>query len=49
MGDEPVLLKAILQYAKEEHTNLDYADVIAFVKRLRDTMIEDLSKKQELL
>ena len=43
-GDEPELLKTVLQYARDPQHKLDYADVVAFLRRLRDTMLTDLAQ-----
>ncbi len=35
-GDEPQLLKRVLDYAKDPTSNLDWQDVVYFIRRIRE-------------
>lgn len=47
-GDEAALLQAVLQYAKNEHCNLNFADVIALIKRVRESILEEMELKEKV-
>ena len=44
-GDEPELIRVILEYAKDDSIGIHYADVVIFVQRLRSTMEEEKCQK----
>lgn len=41
-GQEPEVLRWILDLAKSDESEIDYDDVISVVKRIRDQLVTDL-------
>ena len=44
-GDEPQLLKRVLDYAKDPTSNLDWQDVVYFIRRIREVLLEEIKSK----